>query len=227
MKLAVHFHTTSSPDASITERQIIAQCKKHSISCVGITDHNTAGGALKLKKTLGREGIRTIVGEEIMTEEGEIIGLFLKKNINCKKENGDWISLEEAVEEIKKQDGLLIIPHPFDRFRHGIGKKNLDKIKSDIDALEVFNSRTKFNYFNKKAQKYAEENKIIEIIGSDAHHAEALGDAIIEMEDFETKEDFLKNLKEAKFYRKRLRLRDFWRPTMNRIRKKIDSRFKI
>ncbi len=224
-RIVLHIHTEFSHDSNVTLNDIINQCYKNNINCVGLTDHCNADAGFEYKKKLNKNNIKVIVGEEVKTKQGEIIGLFIKKTINCKKENGDLISLKSAINEIKKQGGLVFAPHPFDIMRLGIGKNNLDIFKDEIDAIEIFNSRTKINIFNIKAENYAKDNNITPFIGSDAHIAREISNSIIEMDNFSTKEEFLKNLKKTntKYYKKRLKLIDIIRPTINKIKKKYLS----
>lgn len=223
----MHVHTNFSSDSYITEKEIINQCKKNNIDYIALTDHGNAEGSLRYQAVLKKAGIKVIIGEELRTNVGEIIGLFLKRSIDCQGESGGFISLEKAIMEIKKQGGLVFIPHPFDKMRRGIGRENIEQFKDQIDAYEVFNSRTKLNFFNKSARKYVEENDLTPFVGSDAHVDREIGNAIIEMEDFKNKEDFLKNLKrsDTKFYTKRLKLIDIVRPTMNKITKKLKKKW--
>lgn len=221
IRLALHIHTDFSNDSYITPKEIISQCKENNIDVVGLTDHCTAKGAFKYKKLIENKDIRVIVGEELKTQVGEIIGLFLTRHIECKDKDGKFISLDTAIKEIKRQNGLVFAPHPFDKMRRGIGKASVEKFKEEIDAYEIFNSRTKLDLFNKGAERYVMENNLAPFIGSDAHIAREIGNAIIEIEDFKNKEEFLINLKRAdtRFYKKRLKLIDIVRPTMNKIKK--------
>ncbi len=223
VRIALHIHTNYSHDSNITLNDIIYQCKKHKINYIGITEHCNANGGMNYKDELENVGIKTIIGEEVKTKQGEIIGLFLTKSIECKDKNGQFINLNQAIQSIRYQNGLVFAPHPFDILRCGIGKKNLEKFKNQIDAFEVFNSRTKINYFNEKCDEFVKENYLTPFIGSDAHVSREIPNSIIEMNDFQTKEEFLKNLKrkDTKFYKKRLKLIDIIRPTINKIKRKL------
>jgi len=220
IKLAIHLHTIYSNDSNITIRLLIDNCKKLGITNLAITEHNNLDSYLKHQKEIESSGIKLIPGEEIRTDKGEIIGLFLKKPI-IHKINGKYITLKDCIDEIKKQDGLILIPHPFDKMRLGIGEKNILENFDNIDIIEVFNSRTKLNYFNKQALKFAQKHKMIMSVGPDAHIEDELGNAIITMKDFNSKEEFLKNLKSATFETKRLKLKNIIRPTMNKIMRRI------
>lgn len=226
IRLVLHIHTDYSPDSYVTPKDIIYQCNKHKIDCIGITDHNTADGAIKYKENIEKAGIRVIVGEEIMTDSGEIIGLFLDKTINNMRNNRK-VTLSEAIDEIQAQKALVFAPHPFDMLRSGIGKKNLKLFQDKIDAFEIFNSRTKINHFNKLSERYVHENGLTPFIGSDAHISREIANSIIEMDDFKTKEEFIENLKKpnVKYYKKRLQLRDVIRPSINKLKKKIQRVF--
>ena len=223
VRIVLHIHTNYSHDSNITLKQIIYQCKQHNIDYIGLTEHCNALGGIKYEKSLQKEGINTIIGEEVKTNQGEIIGLFLSKSIDCKDKNGKFINLDQAIKSIREQNGLVFAPHPFDVLRCGIGKKNLKKYQNQIDAFEVFNSRTKINFFNKNCEEFVRKNNLTPFIGSDAHIAREIPNSIIEMEDFQTKKEFLKNLKrkDTKFYKKRLKLIDIVRPTMNKIKKNL------
>jgi len=185
IKVDLHLHTSFSRDSSIEMEELYKRCMKLGISKVAITDHNEIKGALKMKE---KYPDFIIVGEEIMTKHGEIIGLFLKELIKPQQ------SAKQTIKQIKKQGGAVYIPHPFDKIRCNISS-HLDEIKDDIDIIEVFNSKVFFNITNKKALKYAEKNGFLKGAGSDAHALNQLGNTYIKMDDFNTKEEFLKSLK--------------------------------
>jgi len=182
IKVDFHIHTVYSKDSFNSINVIKKICKKKGIFPV-ITDHNTIKGALKLKNC--------IVGEEIKTKDGEIIGLFLNEEIK------KGLSIEETVEKIKEQDGLVYVPHPFDKLRSCVKRLNFKK-----DIFEVFNSRSLFQVFNRKAFEYAKRHNILMAVGSDAHLPIEIGKSYVIMEEFnlEEKKELLRNLKNAKFH---------------------------
>jgi hypothetical protein len=195
IRVDLHIHTVYSKDGFITPRELIYRCKKKRIDCVAICDHNTIQGALQFKDEVP---LKIIVGEEVDTSEGEVIGLFLKKEIFS------GLSPTETIEEIKEQDGLVYLPHPFDAFRKAtLTADALNQIFKDIDIVEVFNSRNLLSKSNKKALQFGKRNGFALAVGSDAHTRYEIGNSYLEMEDFEVKEDFLENLKNAKLVTKR------------------------
>lgn len=191
VKVDLHVHTCYSKDSNLTLEKISLQQKIKGIDYIAITDHNEITGALKYRENeLGN----VIIGEEIMTSEGEIIGLFLEKKIK------PYLSPEETIYEIKNQGGLIYIPHPFDRLRKStIKKTTLYKIKDNIDLVEIFNSRNIFSLDNEKAQLFAVTNGIKMGVGTDTHTSIEFGNSFIEMEEFDSKHVFLKNIETAKF----------------------------
>ncbi|MFN3301903.1 MAG: PHP domain-containing protein [Patescibacteria group bacterium] len=198
MRVCFHLHSKYSKDSFLSLEKIAEIAKKNKIDVVILSDHNNLVSKDEIEKI---KEIKIIAGEEIKTKEGEIIGIFLKEKIE--KE----LSLKETIKKIKEQNGLVIVPHPFDLFRtKRIKKKALFENIDEIEIVEIFNSRTIFNFFNKKAEEFAKKHQKIIIIGSDAHSQFEIDRAIIEMEDFKDQFDFLKKLKEAKFYPKKTSL---------------------
>ncbi len=191
LKIDMHVHTHYSPCALISEKEIILACVKRGLTGVAITDHNTIEGALALKK-LAPPDFQLIVGEEIQTREGEIMGYFLKERIPPQ------LSLEETIERIKVQGGLVGIPHPFASFRKSrIRKDTLESLTKIVDIIEVFNSRNIYPKDDQKALSLARENGSAPVAGSDAHLKCEIGRAYVEIDSFDTPQQFLRNLHSA------------------------------
>ena len=125
-KIDLHTHSILSYDGGISRQEYINALNNKILDCIAITDHNEIDFALNLYKDFPKN---IIVGEEIMTNDGEIIGLFLKKLIP------KHLSVIKTIELIKEQNGLVYIPHPFDLMRAGIGEDLLKKHIKDIDTL--------------------------------------------------------------------------------------------
>jgi len=172
LRLDVHMHTNYSRDCLITVEKLREVCVKNNIiPC--ITDHNTIKGALAYRKKYGPKSC--IVGEEIMTSSGEIIGLFLKREIPA------GLGVIETLDLLKKQDAIIIIPHPFDRMRRRSALKyDLRKIKKYDPFIEIFNSRTIFQEDNIKAEIFSHRNNFRMIVGSDSHTLPEIGRSTVE-----------------------------------------------
>ena len=134
MKIDTHFHTIFSYDSFNTLSQTVRACQKKGIECVAVTDHNEIEGALQLQTIAP---FQVIIGEEIKTREGEIVGLFLKERIN------PAMSLAETISAIRSQDGLVYLPHPH-KMIEDILEEHIDK----IDIVEIFNGRNLKQEYN-------------------------------------------------------------------------------
>ncbi|MFS8160259.1 MAG: PHP domain-containing protein, partial [Candidatus Roizmanbacteria bacterium] len=174
IKIDLHTHSILSHDGGISQEEYEKVLSQRILDNIAITDHNEIDFALKLQQKLGG---RIIVGEEIMTQSGEVIGLYLSEYIK------PYLTLEETVHEIKNQGGLVYVPHPFDIRRHAIGNKNCIGILSDIDIIETFNARNITFFNNKKAELFAQKNSITPGLGSDSHSFSELGRSYCSLEN--------------------------------------------
>lgn len=199
IKADLHIHTKYSMDSQMPLDKIIKRCQKLGLNCIAIADHGTAEGALEMQRIAP---FKVIVAEEILTTEGEIMGMFLKETI--KSEPNARLTPQEAVKQIKEQGGLVNLQHPFETIR-GSALKDIyiDEIANDIDLVEVLNSRSPFPANTNKAKAFAEKNNLPGGAGSDAHSLFEIGNAYVEMPDFSTKEEFLHSLAQGKIYGKR------------------------
>lgn len=195
IKIEMHSHTCFSRDGFITPRTFVGQCRKKQLDCVCITDHNTMRGAAEFTKQVP---VRIITGEEVSTGQGDVIGLFLKEEIS------PGLGVETTIERIKAQEGVVYLPHPFDKFRKSAVKlKDAEEARRSIDIIEIFNSRTFNPKYNAMALEFAQKNNIIIAVGSDAHHWFELGNAYMQMDDFNGPEEFLESLRGATYAAKK------------------------
>jgi predicted metal-dependent phosphoesterase TrpH len=189
MKVDLHIHTRHSHDSFLAPEIIVGTCRKKDIGAIAITDHQAIEGALEVREVAP---FPVIVGEEIRTKQGEVMGLFLEERIEPRE------TLEEAIEAIREQNGLVCVPHPLDRVRRSaMGMRNLQRILDKVDIIEVMNSRVTFPEDNEDAQELAEERGIAMGAGSDAHVAWEIGKAYVEMPPFNGREDFLEALRQG------------------------------
>ena len=182
-------------DCNTPLEKIIARCKRLNINCVAIADHGTAEGALKMKKIAP---FKVIVAEEILTTQGEIMGMFLKETIPS------GLTPAETIKRIRAQGALVNIQHPFETIR-GSALKDwcIEEIAKDIDLMEVLNSRSPFPSNTNKAKEFALKHNLPAGAGSDAHTVYEIGNAWIEMPDFNTPQEFLKSLRSGVIHGKR------------------------
>jgi predicted metal-dependent phosphoesterase TrpH len=186
----MHSHTMWSGDSTTTPDELATAVRESGIDVLCITDHNAIKGAVAL---VDRLPCRVIVGEELRTHSGEIIGLFLTEHIPF------GISARDAAIRIREQGGVVYIPHPFDPLRNNLASAALDALVEEglVDAIEVFNAKTSLSSLNTKARAFADHHGLAAGAGSDAHVPDALGAAYVEMSDFEGPAEFLAALRKA------------------------------
>jgi hypothetical protein len=190
----LHMHTDHSPDCATPVEVLLAEAQERGLGAIAVTDHNEISGALEARAKA--QGIKVIVAEEIKTaDQGEVIGLFIEKRIP----RGS--TLQETISEIKRQGGLVYVPHPFDRLHAVPDYEHLLPVLDQVDAIEVFNPRVAIGEFNEEAARFAAKYRIPAGAGSDAHVPQGLGSVRIRMRDFDGPEEFLESLREADIIR--------------------------
>lgn len=195
IRCELHSHTLHSPDCRMSFDRIIATCQRQGIGCLAVTDHNDIAGAQELQR---RAPFPVIIGEEIRTTEGEILGYFLSQKIPPD------LSPEETIRRIRQQDGLVGVPHPFDRLRTSrLQTSALKRIINDVDVLEVFNSRNVFPADDESAQVFCRRHGKVASVGSDAHTPFELGRSNVVMDSFGSPSEFLTNLRSAQLIKRR------------------------
>lgn len=192
MKLDLHVHTIASSDSLLDFGDLVSICRSRGLDGVAVCDHNTIRGALEARRICADNDILVIIGQEINTAQGEVVGLFLSEEIP------QGLSVSDTVAAIQEQGGLVYVPHPFDRFRaRVIQPKALNSIVDRIDIVEVLNARSWTAHGDRKARAFAARYHLPMGGGSDAHSPHEVGNARVVMEPFETPEEFLHSLRTA------------------------------
>ena len=185
-----HVHSAYSGDARVTLDEIAGAVSSGTVDVVCLTDHNSVRGGLELKERLPDQ---VIVGSEIRTWAGEVIGLFLTEHVPRKSDPA------AVCESIKEQGGLVYVPHPFCPLHNGLRVDVLDDLcnRGLIDVIEVFNAKASADAANDEAAAYALARGLPAAAGSDAHYPEFLGRAYVEMPAFDGPASFLDALHQA------------------------------
>lgn len=177
MKIDLHCHSYYSNDGISSPEKLLKTALKKGLDGIALTDHNTTAGWKKAIEAAKKLNAVLILGQEIELKRdgktiGEILGYFLKEEINPEGKN-----IETIIQEIKKQGGIAIIPHPFYWIKPF---KDLEKYKNLIDGIEVFNSRSQTKRGNIKSFEFAQKNNLPLTAGSDAHSCFDIGNAYLE-----------------------------------------------
>jgi hypothetical protein len=194
----LHMHTDHSSDCATPVEVLIETARDRGFGAIAITDHNEVSGALAAAESARRfDDFKIIVAEEVKTaEQGEVIGLFLEQKIPR------GLTMSETIEEIRRQGGLVYVPHPFDRLHSVPDYEHLLDMVEQIDLIEVFNPRVAISSFNEEAERFARKYNIIPAAGSDSHVAQGLGAVRVRVRDFDGPEEFLEAMRDAEITRR-------------------------
>jgi hypothetical protein len=191
VRVDCHLHTVASGDAVLTLEELADRARATGLDAVCVTDHNvTHAAAAAAERDLS---VRIIVGEEIRTPDGDVIGLFLTERIPY------VLPLAEVIGRIRAQDGLVYVPHPYDGIRSSMGRVLPGLCAAGaVDIIEVFNAKIADPALNARAAAIAAAYGLPGGAGSDAHDAPGVGAAYLEMADFDGPASFLAGLADAR-----------------------------
>jgi len=191
IRVDCHLHTALSGDAVTSIDELAERVEQERLDVVFITDHNVTAAAVAAAER--GIGARVIVGEEIRTQDGDVIGLFLTDRVPY------VLPLAEAIAKIRERGGLVYLPHPFDPGRSTLKPAISERLCADgiADVVEVFNAKIEDQQHNVQAAKLAARYDLPGGAGSDAHDPDGIGAAYLEMPDFDGPADFLAALRHA------------------------------
>ena len=190
-KVETHCHTSASPDGLNTPAEIVAAARRRGLDKLIITDHNTIRGALEAQE---QAPDLVIVGEEVLTQEGEILAFFVSEEVPA------GLPAREAIARLREQGAVLSIAHPFDRLRQGHWPlPTLLEVLPLVDAVEVFNARAMWPGANRRAQALAHARGMPSTAGSDAHAALEVGRAVTLLPPFTSAEEMRSGLRQARW----------------------------
>jgi predicted metal-dependent phosphoesterase TrpH len=211
-KIDLHTHSSASIDGGIRPAQFRQALSKGLLDVIAITDHNRIDLAQQLHQELGDV---IIVGEEITTTAGEVIGLFLQNAIQA------GLTPIETVQAIKAQGGLVYIPHPFETVRQGLTQGTLSQIADQVDIIEVHNGRAVLQNRGPQAAAWAKLHHTVRAASSDAHGARGLGHTFTEVKTLPTHQNFLETLGAGYLRTARPPLTTLLYPKLNRLKKRL------
>ena len=189
----LHAHTWHSKDCPVSPERMVRAAQRRGLDGIAITNHGQFAGHAAAQEAGGPE-FHVIPGEEVYSSAGEIIGLFLHEEVP----NG--VPPTETCEAIRAQGGLVVVPHPYDRFRKGaIGEAMLERLVGAglVDAIEVFNGRMMAPADNRAARRFAMAHGLPMTVGSDGHSTWEYGGSYVAIEPFDDSVSFLRNLRRA------------------------------
>jgi predicted metal-dependent phosphoesterase TrpH len=196
VRVDLHLHSSASFDCHVAPLVVAHRCRRLGLSPIFLTDHEGIGGA----QSLVDAGEPAVIGQEILTSEGELIGLFLTGSVPGR------LSPERTVHAIKEQGGLVYLEHPYDMGRRNLREEAIERIAGQIDIVEVFNGRSQPEA-NRRAEELRNALGVAAGAGSDAHSLREIGTVFVEMEAFDGAHDFLAKLRNGNVVTRRKRWR--------------------
>lgn len=198
-KVLTHIHTKYSHDSLLPFFLLYNKCIECGIKYIAITEHNNIQGAKAFQAYCKKRGsrLKVILGEEILTTEGEIIGLYIHECIPAMRTPAETVKL------IKEQGGLVYIPHPYDekRYKTVLKERYISELKDQIDCIECHNGRNLSERYDTEQCRIAEKYDIPKVIGADAHTYFEVSRNYMEMDvPPDSKEAFLTALQSVSFY---------------------------
>jgi len=194
VKTLIHVHTDYSYDSNITVEQLARFVERAAFDCVAVTDHDSIAGARRLASLCDRQ---VIIGEEVSTRNGHLIGLFLSERVR------PGMSPVETAKAIRAQGGLVLAPHPFVRlFNCGLAKA-MWSLADWLDAVEVANAQNLWSRADRLAHRFAEAQDLPKYVGADSHMNTSIAPCYQVMPDAHDPQTFLHALREAELIRGR------------------------
>ena len=211
-KIDFHTHSIGSHDGGVTVEQYQATLESGQLDCIAVTDHGSIQVAQQLHEEFGE---KIIIGEEIDTTDGEIIGLFLHKPIP------GGLTAKKTITLIREQNAIVYIPHPFETVRHGLSEEILQELLDDIDIIEVCNGRAFLQNRSSQTVVWARLNHVPGVASSDAHGKRGIGKTYTLLREIPTRETLLPLLGSAKLIAERAPMTSLLYPSYHRMRKKV------
>lgn len=211
-KVDLHTHSIASPDGGITLEQYARALSTSLLDVIAITDHNRIDFATQAQASLGD---RIIIGEEIMTTSGEIVGLYLTKRVK------PGLSPLETIKRIKDQGGLVYVPHPFESIRKGLHPSVMEELIDYLDIIEVCNGRAFLQNRSAQTVIWAKLNHITGAASSDAHGVRGLGKTFTQVKELPTPNDLVRILSHGVSVTERPGLRSLLYPKYHSFRRRL------
>jgi predicted metal-dependent phosphoesterase TrpH len=186
-----HNHSYYSPDSILPPKTMLWRARRRGLDVIAVTDHDTVRGGLVARELATKRfpEVRVIVGEEVRTADGEVLGLFLSQDVPRD------LSAIETIERIHAQGGVAGAPHPFDTHRSGLRAEGLALVDGKLDFIEGLNARMVNGEHNDQAQEFAKAHNMPTSAASDAHSPREIARCYVDMPDFETQAQFLESLR--------------------------------
>ena len=175
LTVELHSHSALSHDGRDPVELLLEQAAAVGLDALAVTDHDEIDASIEAAQKAADHGLIGIVGMEVSSAAGHILAFGIEDLIP------PGLSYDETLERIHEQGGIAVIPHPFQKSRHGVAPHITEDQLASADAIEVYNSRLFTGRSNRQAERFAIERGLPMTAGSDAHISELVGQAITEV----------------------------------------------
>ncbi|RNJ26503.1 PHP domain-containing protein [Halosegnis longus] len=176
LRAELHCHSSLSYDGRDPVEMLLAQAEAVGLDVLAVTDHDEIDASLAAAERAEEYGLVGIPGMEVTSEAGHVLALGIEELIP------PGLSFVETLDRIREQGGIAVVPHPFQRSRHGVAPHISEETLASADAIEVYNSRLFTGRSNRTAETFATSRNLPMTAGSDAHIAEMVGQAVTEID---------------------------------------------
>ncbi|WP_224332229.1 PHP domain-containing protein [Haloprofundus halobius] len=183
LSVELHAHSALSYDGRDPVELLLEQAAAVGLDALAVTDHDELDASVEAAERADDYGLVGIVGMEITSSAGHVLAFDIDEQIPA------GLSYDETLDRIRDQDGLAVVPHPFQKSRHGVAPHISREQLASADAVEVYNSRLLTGLANRKAETFALANDLPMTAGSDAHISEMIGQAVTEVGTNERRAD--------------------------------------
>jgi predicted metal-dependent phosphoesterase TrpH len=166
-----HVHSEGSYDGHEPVELLLEQASEIGLDGIVVTDHDAIEESRRAAELAPEYGLVGIPGVEVSTAAGHLLAIGVEERPRPRQ------PFDATVERVREQGGVAVVPHPFQRTRHGVRKRNI----TDCDAIEVFNSWVFTGYRNRRARRFALRHDYPGLAASDAHTAGFIGRAYTEL----------------------------------------------
>jgi predicted metal-dependent phosphoesterase TrpH len=167
IKIDLHTHSEGSYDGKEPVELMVQHGEDIDIDGFAVTDHDEIEESLKAFEIAENYDTIVLPGEEVSTSDGHLLAIGVEEKIEPGR------PFQETVEDIRDKGGAAVVPHPFQKTRHGVSKRKIE----DVDAVEAYNAWIFTGFQNHRARKFADNRGFPKVAGSDAHSLGLIGRA--------------------------------------------------
>ncbi len=175
LSVELHTHSALSHDGRDPVDLLLQQAAAVGLDALAVTDHDEIDASVEAAELAAEYGLVGIVGMEVTSAAGHVLAFGIDELVPS------GLPFDETLDRIRKAGGIAVVPHPFQKTRHGVAAHVSRDQLASADAIEVYNSRLFTGRANRQAEKFAIRQNLPMTAGSDAHISEMVGQAVTEV----------------------------------------------